>query len=318
MQTGFKSQCIPEYRLLNRTQIDALHRATLEVLETVGVKVHHQEALELLRSAGCRITNDQTVMIPNWLVEASIRSAPSRVTIYDRDGGEAMRLEGDNIHFGLGTDLLQIYDIRTGELRDACLNDVVEAAVVADFCDEIDFIASQAHPKEIDINLAYIASFKALVENSSKPIYNTAASHHDLAYIIEMAETISGGPDQFRAKPFVIHYSEPISPLVHSQGALDKLLLCADKGVPLNYVPALLSAASGPVTLAGACVVANAEALSGLVIQQLRAKGATMISGFSATPLAVSMAFRMPGAKMPTVMPSLSSRLRTCSLVVSG
>ena len=47
---------------------------------------------------------------------------------------------------------------------------------------------------------------------------------------------------------------------MHSQGALDKLLLCADRGVPLNYVPALLSAASGPITLAGACVVANAEA----------------------------------------------------------
>jgi len=285
MQTGFKSQCIPEYRLLNHAQIEELHRATLEVLETVGVKVHHEQALELLRTSGCRVKDDQTVMIPNWLVEASIRSAPSRVTIYDRDGNEAMRLEGNNIYFGLGTDLLQVYDIRTGELRDACLNDVVEAAVVADHCDEIDFIASQAHPKEIDTNLAFIASFKSLVETSPKPIYNTAASHHDLAYIIEMAETISGGTDQFREKPFFIHYAEPISPLVHSQGALDKLLLCADRGVPLNYVPALLSAASGPITLAGACVVANAEALSGLVIHQLQAKGAPMISGFSATPL---------------------------------
>ena len=170
MQTGFKSQCIPEYRLLNHAQIEELHRATLEVLETVGVKVHHEQALELLRTAGCRVKDDQTVMIPNWLVEASIRSAPSRVTIYDRDGNEAMRLEGNNIYFGLGTDLLQVYDIRTDELRDACLNDVVEAAVVADHCDEIDFIASQAHPKEIDTNLAFIASFKTLVETSPKPI----------------------------------------------------------------------------------------------------------------------------------------------------
>ena len=48
MQTGFNSQCIPEYRLLSQAQIDELHRATLEVLETVGVKVHHEQALELL------------------------------------------------------------------------------------------------------------------------------------------------------------------------------------------------------------------------------------------------------------------------------
>lgn len=285
MNMGFKSQCVPKYRLLDQTQIDEMHRATLEVLETVGVKVHHERALALLRDACCQVKDDQTVLIPNALVEESIRSTPSRVTIYDREGNEAMRLEGSNIYYGLGTDLLQVHDIRTGQLRDACLNDVVDTAVVADYCKEIDFIASNAHPKEIDANLAYIASFKALVENAPKPIYNTAASHHDLAYIIEMAEAISGGEDQLRAKPFFIHYAEPISPLVHSRGALDKLFLCADKGVPLNYVPAILSAASGPVTLAGACVVSNAEALSGIVIHQLRAKGAPMISGFSATPM---------------------------------
>jgi trimethylamine--corrinoid protein Co-methyltransferase len=61
--------------------------------------------------------------------------------------------------------------------------------------------------------------------------------------------------------------------------------MCADNGIPVNYAPALLSGGSGPVTLAGAIVVANAEALSGLVIQQLRSKGAPAITGFSATPM---------------------------------
>ena len=55
MRTGFKSQCVPEYRLLNQTQIEEMHRATLEVLETIGVKVHHEKALELLREAGCQV-----------------------------------------------------------------------------------------------------------------------------------------------------------------------------------------------------------------------------------------------------------------------
>jgi trimethylamine--corrinoid protein Co-methyltransferase len=46
-----------------------------------------------------------------------------------------------------------------------------------------------------------------------------------------------------------------------------------------------MSGATGPVTLAGAIATANAEALSGLVIHQLRCSGAPMISGFSATPM---------------------------------
>jgi len=53
-----------------------MHRATIEVLETIGVKVHHEKALELLRAAGCQVKEDQTVLIPNWLVEESIHRFP--------------------------------------------------------------------------------------------------------------------------------------------------------------------------------------------------------------------------------------------------
>ena len=65
------------------------------------------------------------VQIPNWLVEDSIGSAPSRVTIYNQNGEEAMRLEGRNIHFGLGTDLISTQDLRTGETRPTLLQDVI-------------------------------------------------------------------------------------------------------------------------------------------------------------------------------------------------
>ena len=41
----------------------------------------------------------------------------------------------------------------------------------------------------------------------------------------------------------------------------------------------MMSGATGPVTLAGALAMGNAEALSGLVMHQLRSKGAPIISG---------------------------------------
>ena len=196
-----------------------------------------------------------------------------------------MELGGSNVYFGMGTDLLNTWDLKTGQLRASCLQDVIDAAVVGDYCREIDFIASNAFPLDIPGNLAFIVEFKALMENSPKPIYFTSGNAADLGVILEMASNVAGDKDRLREKPFIIHYAEPISPLVHSSGAVDKLFMCADNGIPLNYSPALLSGGSGPVTLAGAIVVANAEALSGLVIQQLRTKGAPAITGFSATPL---------------------------------
>jgi trimethylamine--corrinoid protein Co-methyltransferase len=285
MKTGFKSQCVPDYRLLTQDQIGEIHGATLELLQTTGVRVLNTEALQLLKSAGCTIADDYIVKIPVWLVEDCIGSAPSHVTIYDRRGEPAMEVGGSNVYFGMGTDLLNTWDLKTGELRPSCLQDVIDSAIAGDFCQEIDFIASNAFPLDVPGNLAFIIEFKAMMENSVKPIYFTAGGASDLAVILEMAADVLGGYDQLRKKPFLIHYAEPISPLVHSSGAGDKLLLCAERGVPLNYAPALLSGGSGPVTLAGAIVVANAEALSGLVIQQLKANGAPAITGFSATPM---------------------------------
>ncbi len=50
--------------------------------------------------------------------------------------------------------------------------------------------------------------------------------------------------------------------------------------VPVNYTPGMMSGATAPITLAGAITIGNAEALSGLVMHQLRCKGAPIISGF--------------------------------------
>jgi trimethylamine--corrinoid protein Co-methyltransferase len=280
MNTGFKSQCLPAYRVLSHDQIQHIHCATLELLETVGVKVLHSDAVDMMAQAGCRIKPGSIVQIPNWLVEDCIRSAPSRITIYNRLGREAMLLEGNKSYFGMGTDLIKTYDPVSGELRASRLSDVANAARVADSLEEIDFIGSYALPYDSPTNLMYIDSFKVQLENSIKPIFYTAAGAADIAVINEMAAAAVGGRDALREKPIHIHYAEPLTPLLHSSGAVKKLFFCADNAVPVTYTPGMMSGASAPVTLAGAITVGNAEALSGIVLHQLRAKGAPIISGF--------------------------------------
>ena len=147
----------------------------------------HDEALQLLRDQGCRIKGKDIALIPNWLVEEGIRRAPSRITIYNRQGDEAMRLEGRNNYYGLGTDLIRTQDVRTGEIRPSVLQDVINAARVSDACPQIDFIASFALPSDVSTNTMYIACVKAQLENSIKPIFFTAAGREDIAVIHEMA-----------------------------------------------------------------------------------------------------------------------------------
>ena len=280
MISGFNSRCVPTYHLLTPEQIKSIHTATLELLETAGVDVHHDEARQMLADAGCQLKEQHRVRIPNWLVEAAIQSAPSRIDIYDRLGKEALRLEGRRVHYGSGTDLIQTYDLETGELRRSRLKDVAAAAHISDFLKHIDFIGSYALPGDSPTNLIYLDSFRTELENCIKPIFYTAAGLEDITYINAMAAAAVGGESALREKPIHIHYSEPLSPLTHSFGAVQKLFFCADHGVPVNYTPGMMSGASAPVTLAGAITVGNAEALSGLVMHQLRAKGAPIISGF--------------------------------------
>jgi trimethylamine--corrinoid protein Co-methyltransferase len=273
------SVCTPSYRLLSAGHIERIHSATLELLETVGVSIRHPGARDMLAEAGCSVRNADTVLIPGQLVADALQSAPSSVTIYNRHGEKALQLEGRRLHFGLGTDLAQIYDLETGRLRESTIKDVQMAVRIADALPEIDFIASYAIPNDSPPNLIYLDAFKSQVENSTKPIFFTAGGLEDIQLIQEMAVAVAGGSDNLRRKPFLIHYSEPLSPLIHSAGAVEKLLFCADHHIPVTYTPGMMSGATGPVTLAGALALGNAEALSGLVMHQIRSKGAPIISG---------------------------------------
>ncbi len=68
----------PNFQLLSEEQIETIHQATLQLLETCGVRVAHPEALELLYQAGCPVQGDDRVLIPGWLVEQCIRSSLCR------------------------------------------------------------------------------------------------------------------------------------------------------------------------------------------------------------------------------------------------
>jgi trimethylamine--corrinoid protein Co-methyltransferase len=285
MDTGTYQHCTPRFRLLDDRQIQRLHHAALRILDEVGVRVFHKAALDLLNAHGARVRDGNVVQIPPFLVEEAIRSAPSNILIFNRKKELALELGGRRIHFGTGTDLPKTIDLHTREIRDTVAEDIIASTKICDALAQIDFIGSYGLPKDVAPGLHYIRCFQLEVENSVKPVFFTAESKEDLETILDMAAAVAGGMDALSSFPFLIHYSEPTSPLAHSQEALSKLILCAEKGIPVNYTPALLAGATGPVTLAGALSVAVAEALSGLAIHQLVHKGAPIITGVAATTM---------------------------------
>jgi trimethylamine--corrinoid protein Co-methyltransferase len=74
-------------------------------------------------------------------------------------------------------------------------------------------------------------------------------------------------------------YSEPTTPLQHSQEATDKLLFCAEHAIPVTHSPAPMMGGTAPITIGGAVALGNAEMLSGLVMHQLKRPGAPFLYG---------------------------------------
>lgn len=272
----------PKLVVLSKEQIETLYHGALEVLERIGVKVFHPEAIQLLRDAGVIVAEGSLVRIPHFLVDNALRTAPKRLHIHDREGRPALELGGRNTgglntYYGTGSDLKNTYDPFTGELRLTVSQDIGNMAKVVDCLPNLDFLMSHGIPSDVPLDRVYRTEFVEMVKNSTKPIVFTSDNGDDSRRIIEMAAIIAGGLKNLQAKPYVMNYSQPTSPLQHSFDAMGKLLTCAELDIPVVYPPGMIPGATAPATMAGAITQSIAESLSALVIHQLKKEGAPII-----------------------------------------
>jgi trimethylamine--corrinoid protein Co-methyltransferase len=272
----------PTLRVMSAVGVESLVAAAMEVLETTGIRVMHPEAIELLERIGAKRAQGGLFRLKPRLVEEAIASAPKRLVIYDRNGEPALSLGGGhsggaNTYFGTGSDLKWTYDPLTGKLRVTVAQDIADMARIVDFLPDMDFIMSYGIPSDVPAQRVYRTEFFQMVTNSTKPIVFTSDNGPDARLIVEMAATVVGGLDRVRERPFVLAYSQPTSPLQHSQDALGKLLACAELGVPVCYPPGMMPGATAPCTMAGAITQSLAEALSALVIHQAKSPGGGIV-----------------------------------------
>jgi trimethylamine--corrinoid protein Co-methyltransferase len=275
----------PSFRVLSEEQCERIHRATLKVLETVGVKVELPEGREILRKAGATVEGE-IVKIPKGLVEEALKKAPSSFTVWDRLGNEALELGGRRSHFGGCASCPQILDPRTGERRPCTRADVAEFARMNDYLPNMEFIMLLGQVRDVPSPIATQIEFKETVSNTVKPILMCCNEMDVFEDVYEMLVSISGGADALAERPFLIVYTEPITPLVHGYG-LEVALRSVERGLPVVNTPMPMGGATAPVTYAGIITLGTAESVSGIVMQQLVKPGAPSV--FGGIPSAMDM-----------------------------
>ncbi len=283
--------------MLSREQCETIHLAALEILRRTGVRVYHEGALALLREADAPVADENLVYMPASLVEWALRQAPSAVVLCRRGSSQpTVRLAGDEVAFGPGSDCPNYLDPRSGEHRPYTLADLVDSIRLVDALYEIDFCMSMGIPSDLQGASPYRQQFALMVEHTSKPSVFVCDGREDCEAITAMAAAAAGGPEALRLNPTLLLYSEPSSPLKHSFTATDKLLFMAERGLPVVHSPAPMMGGTAPVTIAGALALGNAELLSGLVIQQLKRRGAPFVYGVQAHHLDMKNSISVYGA----------------------
>jgi trimethylamine--corrinoid protein Co-methyltransferase len=281
--------------MLSDEQIQAIHNTSLDILSHTGIAIKHEAARDLLLGAGAW-ESEGRIKIPEHLVMEAIGSAPTRIPMYDRLGRLTMSLEEGRVFFGPGSDCPFTMDVETGERRQGVLEDVRRVAHLCDGLDQIDFVMSMATPSDVPTLDHYLHSFVAMIRGSAKPNVYTARDRVDMEDIYRIACAVAGGETELRERPFLMLYAESISPLLYNDESVDKLIFCAEKGIPVTYPPSPNTGGGGPVTLAGALALGNAECLVGLVLTQLVRPGTAFLYGMNTAALDMKSAIVSYGA----------------------
>jgi trimethylamine--corrinoid protein Co-methyltransferase len=271
---------VPRLGMLSREQCEAIHLASLEILRRTGVRIYHGEALDLLRQTDAVITDENLVRFPPGLVEWALKQAPSRIALCQRGSNQVVApLEGRQVNFGTGSDCPNYLDPRTGERRLFTVADVMDCIHVVDALPELQFCMSMGIPSDLKTANPYRQQFALMLEHTTKPVVFVCDDRADCEAIAAMAAAAAGGMEQLRLNPTLLLYSEPSTPLKHSETATGKLLYMAEQSLPIVHSPAPMMGGTAPVTLAGGLALGNAEVLSSLVMHQLKHPGAPFVYG---------------------------------------
>jgi trimethylamine--corrinoid protein Co-methyltransferase len=274
----------PSLRMLSDEGVRNIHNASLEILEKTGIEMQDSHGRELLLEAGAWESGGR-IHVPERIVENALSSAPSRIPMHDRLGRLAMPLELGKVYFGPGSDTTFTLDLESGERRRATAQDAENMAHIADALGNLDFVMSMSNPSDVEIDDLYLHAFMGMLRGSTKPIVYTAQDRKDMEAIYRISTAVAGDEKALREKPFLLQYAEPISPLLIPEESLQKIIFCAEKGIPSCYIPSANTGGGGPITLAGAVALGNAETLLGLIITQLIRPGAPYLYGMNTAAL---------------------------------
>ena len=256
--------------------LEAIHLASLLLLERVGVRVDGAEAREALLAAGCTPGPLGRLLMPKGLVDTALGSCPPRFTIAGRGAASSLPVDsepGPSFVHNMGG-ARDIVDPQTGDRRRATLRDQSQLARVMHHLTNQHALTPLVQPADVPDLLEPLYSYLVLALESDKCIAGPAISTlFQARYLTEMAVAVTGADGSDDRYPLCLAFS-PVSPLILGEDVTDALMTTARSGrVVCEVLPAPALGTTGPAALSACLAQQNAEALASLVTMQTVAPG---------------------------------------------
>ncbi|MCB1716527.1 MAG: trimethylamine methyltransferase family protein [Candidatus Competibacteraceae bacterium] len=271
----------PPTELVSADQLEAIHDASLTVLEELGINFLLPEARQILKAAGADVDADgPRVRFDRTLLLDAIAKAPSQFTLHARNPAHNLRFGGNQIAISSVSSPPNCSDIergrRSGNFQDYCdFLRLTQSLNIAHLT-----VGHPVEPIDIDPAVRHLDSTLAKIELTDKLYSGYSLGRQRILDVIEMTRIARGlSEEQLQQEPSLFTNINANSPRQYDKPMLWGIIEMAQRNQAITITPFTLAGAMAPITLAGALVQQNAEALAGIAFVQLVNPGTPVLYG---------------------------------------
>lgn len=293
------------YIRLDNKELEAINRASLYLLENIGIICHNQKAIQIFNDNGCAVNSlDQRsarIRLPESIVRQKIDCAPSQVILGARDPKNKLLLDAKvpGIYFGSGAETniwlettIESYvnennpsnkkQLPTFHEKRGSLDYLAKAAKLGEALDHLDFFIRPVNTQDEEITEDNhdINKFFVCFNNITKHVQAGLTKLEQLPNVLKLAEIIAGGKQNLKENPVLSFITCLIkSPLEMVDDTTEKLISIAEAGLPVVISSSPQGGTTAPITEAGMVSQINAEILCGIALSQMVNPGTPVIYG---------------------------------------
>ena len=262
-------------------EIESIHEASLKVLCDTGMDIQSPRAVEILKRGGASVDSDgrRVRFEPGFIME-KIATTPSEFTLHGRNKERHVHVGGQSIINTMVSSAPNVSDLDRGRIL-GNFEDYTNLIKLGEMLNTVHaFGGYPVEPCDLDVSVRHLKAVSAAARLTTKPLFGYAIGSERMLDVIEIVRISRGiNKETLLKEPSITTVVNANSPLVYDKALLEGAIEMAEHNQPVIYTPFTLAGAMAPITVVGALVQQNAEALAGLAFHQCVKPGAPAMYG---------------------------------------